>query len=1085
MPSLPLDFAKLHSWEDFTTAVAALPDTTQQGAAFAHVVRHYLRWAPTYRTKLAEFWFDYDVPTDLRARLNLPPRDMGIDLIARTHAGEFWAIQAKYRTDSAASLTFGELSTFTSLSFTICREIAYALVCTTTSRIPGILQGLSDIGNITAETWSSLGSDFFASLAASFVNPAPQALTPRKPRDHQTKAILAAVDYYAEPGQTRGKLIHPCGSGKSLTAYWITQKLEARRVLIAVPSLALVRQTLETWMREAIADNRPVDWLCVCSDDEVADVDNEALVAHVHELGIPCETAPAALADHLRTAQARPGLLVVLTTYQSSPVLATAARSANTAFDFAVLDEAHKTTGKTSSYYAHLLHDENLPLARRLFMTATERRFASNRSDDIVSMDDPALYGETIDLLTFKAAIASADPILCDYRLLTIGVRESEIKTLVADNRWLDLGPDGLDEVTSLALASLIALRRATAQYGVRHTVSFHSSILRASRFRDLNNRLNAHLATDTPVTAYHVSGKMGSAARQRELDAFLKTTPSLVTNARCLTEGVDVPGIDCVFFADPKGSTIDIVQASGRALRLAPEKQLGYILLPLVVPNGATPEDIAESSAFKFVLFVLRALAAHDERIVEWFRATIQGRTPEVGSLVNFDFSDVVTTLDISATEFASQIEVHCWDNIGKLAYKTYDEALEFIRGLKVKSFRDYWAKVKNLKSHNQWPADIPVTPSKAYTGLGWKDWGEYLGTGTSTTRRGFRPSRNNWRPYTAARQWVQSLKLKSHTEWRKLINRQLTHIGILPADIPYEPQKSYKGVGWIDWYDFLGTNWRAYPDARAFAHALKLKGQHHWKAYAAGKRPDLPPLPEDIPKSPAAAYVDHGWISWGDWLGNGQIASTKRTYLPYAEARAVVHARGFTTRREWLDLAKDKTRLPANIPPRPDKTYAETGWTNWSDWIGCPVKEPKTRILKPSAPRYRDFESARAFVQSLDLGGSLNWPRYVRGEFPDKPPKPADIPASPRNVYRDQWQGWGDWLGTGNIAPVSRQFRPFAEARAFARTLGLVGSEAYRQWWQSTRPADLPSNPAATYAKDGFSTWPDFLHTQPNNLE
>jgi hypothetical protein len=148
-----------------------------------------------------------------------------------------------------------------------------------------------------------------------------------------------------------------------------------------------------------------------------------------------------------------------------------------------------------------------------------------------------------------------------------------------------------------------------------------------------------------------------------------------------------------------------------------------------------------------------------------------------------------------------------------------------------------------------------------------------------------------------------------------------------------------------------------------------------------------------------------------------------------------------------------------------------------DWSDWLGCLIVE---KPRKKRGKAYRDFESARAFVQALNLGGSLNWPRYVRGEFPDKPPKPADIPASPRNVYRDQWQGWGDWLGTGNIAPSDRDFRPFPEARTFARTLNLSGSEDWRTWWQSTRPTDLPSNPAATYAKDGFTTWSDFLHTQ-----
>jgi predicted helicase len=359
-----------------------------------------------------------------------------------------------------------------------------------------------------------------------------------------------------------------------------------------------------------------------------------------------------------------------LNTARSSPRSGFATKSLPT-----VLDEAHKTTGKAAGVFAHLLDDANIPLPCRLFMTATERRFAGT-SDDIVSMDDPALYGETFSLLTFKAAIAAEPAILCDYRVLTIGVRQSDVAALVAANRWLDLGPDGSDEITALALASLIALRRATAAHGVRHTVSFHSSIARAHDFQTLCNRLNAHLTTAPRIPAYHVSGKLGSAARQREIKQFLAKTPSLITNARCLTEGVDLPRIDCVFFADPKGSSIEIVQAAGRALRLAPGKARGYILLPLVVPDGATLDEVTATSAFKFVLFVLRALAAHDERIIEWFRATAEGRTPEAGGLVDFDFANVVTPLGVNVAEFASQIEVRCWESMARMAYVSFSEA-------------------------------------------------------------------------------------------------------------------------------------------------------------------------------------------------------------------------------------------------------------------------------------------------------------------------------------------------------------------------------------------------------------------------
>jgi predicted helicase len=875
-------FAHVESWEDFTTHAATLTER-DRGTAFEHTVRHYLRFDPKYRTKLADVWFHHEVPADFRARLNFPPRDEGIDLLARTHTGEFWAIQAKYRSDADATLTHRELSTFTSLAFTVCREISFALVCTTTARIPGILEGLPKLGDLTAETWSELGPDFFASLRESLAAAAPPSSpSPRIPQTHQHAAVAAALTHYRDHGATRGKLISPCGSGKSLTAYWIAHELGARRVLIAVPSLALVRQTLETWMREALADGRPVDWLCVCSDAEVTRTDTTETLAHVHELGIPCDTAPAALAAHLRALDATPGLQVVFTTYQSSPVLAAAARTAGFAFDFAVLDEAHKTTGKAAGVFAHLLDDANLPLPRRLFMTATERRFAGT-SDDIVSMDDPALYGETFSLLTFKAAIAAEPAILCDYRILTIGVRQSDVAALVAANRWLDLGPDGPDEITALALAGLIALRRATAAHGVRHTVSFHSSIARARDFQTLCNRLNAHLTAEPPIPAHHVSGKLGSAARQREIKAFLAAAPSLITNARCLTEGVDIPSIDCVFFADPKGSTIEIVQASGRALRLDTKsgKTHGYILLPLVVPDGATLDEVTATTAFKFVLFVLRALAAHDERIIEWFRATAEGRVPEVGGLVDFDFANVVSPLGVNAAEFASQIEVRCWESVAKLAYRNYREAFAFAHEHNIKSQKQWRTLIETLGVN--WPADLPKSPDKSYLRTGWTNWGDFFGTGAVGSKLKF------FRPYEEARVFTRGLRLRSSDDWYPYCSNQIPGKPPLPADIPATPErcKAYVGkwAGWADWlgYEDIRSPWRAFDQAREFARALKLRGQQHWKAYCSGKRPELPAKPADIPAAPWKAYEGAGWTSWGDWLGHGMVGTTVRNYLSY----------------------------------------------------------------------------------------------------------------------------------------------------------------------------------------------------------
>ncbi len=1073
-------FDALHSWDDFSAHASTLTEL-ERGTAFEHIVRHYLRFDPKYRTKLADVWFHHEVPADLRARLNFPPCDEGIDLLARTHTGEFWAIQAKYRSDTDATLTHRELATFTSLAFTVCREIAFALVCTTTARIPGILEDLPKLGDLTAETWNELGADFFASLRASFVASVPPARpTPLAPRPHQLAAVAAGLNHYRERSATRGKLISPCGSGKSLTAYWIARELAARRVLIAVPSLALVRQTLETWMREALADQRPVDWLCVCSDHEVTRVDTAETLAHVHELGIPCDTAPAVLAAHLTTLSTTPRLLVVLTTYQSSPVLADAVRRAGFAFDFAVLDEAHKTTGKAAGVFAHLLDDAHLPLPRRLFMTATERRFAGT-SDDIVSMDDPALYGETFSLLTFKAAIAAEPAILCDYRILTIGVRQSDVAALVAANRWLDLGPAGPDEVTALALASLIALRRATAAHGVRHTVSFHSSIARARDFQTLCNRLNAHLTAEPSIPAHHVSGKLGSAARQHEIKAFLAAAPSLITNARCLTEGVDIPSIDCVFFADPKGSTIEIVQASGRALRLDSKsgKERGYILLPLVVPDGATLDEVTATSAFKFVLFVLRALAAHDERIIEWFRAAAEGRTPEVCGLIDFDFANVVAPLGVNAEEFASQIEVKCWETMAKLDYRTFFEARQ-------------WARQSGITKQPEWitrwkagkiPRDIPLTPPSVYERKGWIDWGDFLGFRRPATRKDILD-------YHSARTFVATLGLKSGSEWRNYARNGLPGKPPLPSDIPRNPQHTYPKRGWINWAHWLGLETTGlryssgkeeamnFEEARAFARSLKLSCQREWRQYCSGAISHPVALPQGVPRGPEKNYRGKGWAGYPDWLGTNTYASRKIIYRDFAQARELARSLGLTSVPQWRTYYGTPAK-PKDIPRRPDAVYKDKGWVSWSDWLGSPVEENAAPVRRPSS-RFLPFEEARIYVHSLKIDSSTAWQKYVTGKLPGKTPRPTNIPASPRNAYAESWKSWGHWLGSNAVAPFERKFVSYEEAREFARKLGFKTSVEWAKWASRESgllPENIPVSPQTAYKYKGWISWPDFL--------
>ena len=265
----------------------------------------FLELDPTYATKLRHVWLLRDVPMKVRAHLALPDTDQGIDLIAETHDGEFWAVQCKYRDSADASLSWREVSTFTGLTFGICKNISYSLIAFSGDRYADLLKDGERIGFIASDTWHALGEEFFARVHAKLAHQ-PAELSPLAPRPHQARAIEQARSYFSEPANTRGKLIMPCGTGKSLTAFWIARELEARTILVAVPSLALMRQTLRVWLREFAASGQggEVDWLCVCSDESVGARERDDAAVYAQDLGVPCVTDQGEIAAWLgRTAR--------------------------------------------------------------------------------------------------------------------------------------------------------------------------------------------------------------------------------------------------------------------------------------------------------------------------------------------------------------------------------------------------------------------------------------------------------------------------------------------------------------------------------------------------------------------------------------------------------------------------------------------------------------------------------------------------------------------------------------------------------------------------------------------------------------
>jgi SAM-dependent methyltransferase len=324
----------------------------------------------------------------------------------------------------------------------------------------------------------------------------------------------------------------------------------------------------------------------------------------------------------------------------------------------------------------------------------------------------------------------------------------------------------------------------------------------------------------------------------------------------------------------------------------------------------------------------------------------------------------------------------------------------------------------------------------------------------------------RHNWRPFEEARTYVHTLGLRKQAEWFAWAKSDAR-----PDDIPTAPAITYKGKGWVNWGDWLGTgtiasqnrSYRHFEEARTFARSLGLNSRTEWQLWSKSDA-----KPDNIPASPNHIYKNKGWIGWGDWLGTDIIAPQQRVYLLFEEARAFVRNLGLKSQTEWRVWSKSNAK-PDNIPANPRRVYKDKGWISMGDWLGTSAIAYSYRIHLP-------FEEARAYVHSLRLKKQDEWFAWSKSNA-----KPDDIPADPFKTYKNQgWISWGDWLGTNTIAAQNRIFRAFQEARTFVHSLGLKDKDEWVAWSKSAdKPEDIPANPARVYKDKGWVGWGDWLGT------
>ena len=639
-----------------------------KGTAFECLIAAYLQNEPLYKEQYAQVLTYAAWAEQYREKLGLPNKiDAGIDLVAITHTGEFHAVQCK-NFSAGHTVQKSDIDSFFTASGK--KYFSYRLIITTTDKWSKHAEdALTDqqppVAKITLHDLENSLIDW-----AAFDVDAPVVLKAKKSlRKHQQEALKRVRNGFAA-GEERGKLIMACGTGKTFTSLRIAEDLagKGRRVLFLVPSLSLLSQTLREWTQDS---EIPLINFAVCSDSDVGKhgkADDDRVFVRTSDLQFPATTHAKSLANAVAVHERHNGgaaMTVVYSTYHSIDVIHQAqAQYGLPEFDLIICDEAHRTTGATfdgedESAFVRIHDADYIKGAKRLYMTATPRIYGdtAKQTEGVVlySMDDEAHYGKAFYVLTFSQAVS--EKLLVDYKVIVLAIEESHIQ-----RRIQNLLTDGNNELKVDDAAKIVGCWKALSKYGLtgdgdalyepmRRAVAFcqviekeykgskHkvSSKLIAEMFgevvREYQNAERAALLAENPdlklppslamqCQAEHVDGGMNAGEKEAKLqwlkapEGLPENTCRILSNVRCLSEGVDVPALDAVLFLTPRNSQVDVVQSVGRVMRRAEGKKQGYVILPVVIPAGVEPENALDKNEnYRVVWQVLNALRAHDDR--------------------------------------------------------------------------------------------------------------------------------------------------------------------------------------------------------------------------------------------------------------------------------------------------------------------------------------------------------------------------------------------------------------------------------------------------------------------------------------
>ncbi len=608
-----------------------------KGTQFERLTRFFLKNDPLWKSRFSDVWMWSNAPTNDGA-------DIGIDLVALDREdNSYWAIQCKCLDDDA-TLDYKSVGTFFGKTG-IDGTYPHTMIVTSASRFSSHLDTVADSWNtvrIFTDNMSESEIDYNDWIEGKTIT----SRVLKQPREHQREAINACLEKFKT--YDRGKLIMACGTGKTITALRLTEEFLATRekkggrILFLAPSIALVGQSMREWANQSAL---PMECAVVCSDARASVLDEDTWESSLRDIPYPASTDPDSLYQQMKEVDSD-SLSVIFSTYQSIQVVSDAQKKGLPAFDLIICDEAHRTTGMVeqgkqdeASEFVKIHDNSIISGNKRLYMTATPRiygdravRIANADSYIVSSMDDESIFGPEFYHLSFGRAID--ENLLTDYKVIALTVDEDTVSEVY--QRAMEEEGDGFSVTES---ARIIGCWKGLLDQGningdkLKNAVAFCSTIAESKRiteyFRktvDIYIDFEKEKGKELPefrCKIEHVDGTMDSNSRRERL-RWLEQTESgegaacrILTNARCLAEGVDVPSLDAVIFLQPKKSQIDIIQAVGRVMRKFEGKQFGYIILPIVIPAGMTAEQaLDDNETYAVVWEVLKALRSHDERL-------------------------------------------------------------------------------------------------------------------------------------------------------------------------------------------------------------------------------------------------------------------------------------------------------------------------------------------------------------------------------------------------------------------------------------------------------------------------------------